>query len=57
MANLHVIGSGSSGNAYIIDTLQRSMLLECGMPWPRVLNAFDYKIERLVAVLCTHGHR
>lgn len=54
---LRVIGTGSSGNAYIL-TLDsgRSLLLDAGMPYRQILKTVGADWPHLQAALITHEH-
>lgn len=54
MAKLIVVGSGSAGNSYIIQTKKETLLLELGVRWDKILGALNYKIKDVVGALCTH---
>lgn len=56
MATLRVISSGSIGNAYIIEACGQKLLLELGVKWNEILKALNYKIDGVVAALCSHLH-
>lgn len=54
MAELRVIGSGSSGNAYILQCNNETLLIELGMPWKDILKGLNYKIEDVAGCLVSH---
>ena len=54
--SLTVIGTGSSGNGYILDCGGDKLLLECGMPLKKVLEALEYDIRGVCGVLVSHEH-
>lgn len=56
MAMLRCLNSGSSGNAYLIDACGKKLLLELGVKWNEILKALNYKIDGVVAALCSHLH-
>lgn len=56
MISIDTIGSSSSGNAYILRSNGRSLLLECGVPWPSIRIATNYKTSSLDGCLISHGH-
>lgn len=56
MAELRVIGSGSSGNAYILQCNNETLLIELGMPWKDILKGLNYKIEDVAGCLVSHEH-
>lgn len=54
MAELQVIGSGSSGNAYILQCNNETLLIELGVPWKDVLKSLNYKIEDVAGCIVSH---
>ena len=54
--NITVIGSSSTGNGYIINTDKGSLIIECGMPLPKVEEALNYDLSNVLGVLVTHEH-
>lgn len=54
---IKVIGSGSSGNCYLIDDGQTQLLLECGLPIKKIKAGCDYDLSRIAACLVTHEHQ
>lgn len=55
--NFKVIGSGSSGNAYILDNGNERLILECGVQWSEIVKALGYSIDSVSGCLCTHIHK
>lgn len=53
---LHVIGSSSHGNAYILSSSKDSLLLECGVRFMEIKKACGYNINNLAGCLVTHDH-
>lgn len=53
---LKCIASGSSGNAYAIIEDNEILLLECGVPWKKIVQGIDFKPSKVVGCLVTHGH-
>ena len=56
MAKLKVVGSGSKGNCYIIQTSTSTLILELGVRWKEVLKALNYDISNVAAALASHIH-
>lgn len=56
-SKLIVFGSSSDGNGYAIKTDKGTLLLECGVPTYKVLEALDYKVEDVLGVCVSHAHR
>lgn len=53
---LKVIGSGSSGNCYILDDSRKILILEAGVPFAEVKEEIDYEVSRIAGVLSSHEH-
>lgn len=56
MISIQALGSSSAGNAYIIRSGDRILLLECGVPWQVIQRAVDYRLDKIDGCLCSHGH-
>lgn len=55
--NLKVLGSGSSGNCYILESDAEALIIEAGLPFREVKKALDFNIRKIVGVMCSHGHK
>lgn len=54
---LKVLGSGSSGNCYVLeDSKGKLLILECGLPFEQILNGIDYRIDDVIGCVITHSH-
>jgi len=54
---LKVVGTGSSGNAYILQAKDgAALLIECGVRFREIKAALDYDITNVVGCLVTHEH-
>ena len=53
---LKCIGSGSSGNGFILDDGQDILILDCGVPLMEAKVAIDFQISRVVGCCVTHSH-
>ena len=53
---LTVVGSGSSGNTYILSNEQEAIILDAGMPFLEVKKALKFRIKPIKAVFVTHVH-
>lgn len=57
--NIHIIASGSDGNAYLLDDGKSPLLIEAGIPF-KVLQSriwvYGYKISDLAGCLISHHH-
>lgn len=53
---LKVLGSGSSGNCYILENDKEALIIEAGLPFMEVKKALDFNVRKIKAVLITHEH-
>lgn len=53
---LKVLGSGSSGNCYLLDDGEQILIIEAGIPFDEVKEAIDYQVSKIVGVLSSHEH-
>lgn len=53
---LTVLGSGSSGNGYVLQNDNEALVIECGMPFNFCEEALDYNIYKVVGCLVSHVH-
>ena len=56
MLKIDVIGSGSSGNCYLISTDNETLVIECGVKKKDFLNAINYNTRGIVGCLISHEH-
>ena len=50
-------GSGSDGNAYaLISESGEILLIECGVPWKKILRMINYRVSDIVGCIVTHRH-
>ena len=56
MSRLITVGSGSSGNAYILECRNETLLLELGVGWSEIKKALNFDLSRVIGCLCSHGH-
>ena len=54
---IKVIASGSSGNCYLLETKKETLILECGIHEKKIIQALDYKLDKVVGCLTTHSHK
>lgn len=54
--NLKIIGSNSSGNAYLLENEQEALLIECGVRFDIIKKAINFKLSKIRACLITHEH-
>lgn len=55
MIEVEVLATGSSGNAYLLTSGEERILLDCGLPYKKLLKLLDFKLPS--AVLVTHEHK
>lgn len=53
---LRCLGSGSSGNCYILENDSEALVIECGIPFMAVKKALDFNISKIVGVAISHSH-
>lgn len=56
MIDVKVIGSGSSGNCYLLDDGTSQLLIEAGVQFKYVQRAMDFDFTRLEGILISHEH-
>lgn len=57
MIKIKSFGSGSSGNAYLIDDGHSKLLIECGVNFKKVMQEMSYDLYGVVGCLISHEHR
>lgn len=50
------LGSGSSGNGYIVSVDKQQLIIECGVPLIEAEKALNFNLSGVVGCLCTHEH-
>ena len=53
---LDVIGSGSSGNEYILQNDNEALIIECGMALKDTIRVLNNNLKKVVGCLITHSH-
>jgi phosphoribosyl 1,2-cyclic phosphodiesterase len=56
MIDIHVIASGSTGNCYRITSGDDILMIECGIRYQRIRQAFKFQLSRVCGCLATHEH-
>lgn len=56
MSKLYVIGSGSSGNGYIIECDNERLIVELGVDYNSILQSINYELESVKGVIVSHSH-
>lgn len=54
--NVQVIGSGSSGNSYFLESSGHTLLLDAGLPMVRLQNGTNHQLADVDGVMITHSH-
>lgn len=57
MMKLKVIGTGSSGNCYLLENDTEALLIECGLPLAAIKRGMGYKMTKLKACIVSHSHK
>ncbi|WP_299153114.1 MBL fold metallo-hydrolase [uncultured Christiangramia sp.] len=53
---LTVIGTGSKGNAYLLENEEEALLIECGVNIKAIKQALDFNLRKLVGCIVSHEH-
>lgn len=53
---IHCIGSSSSGNCYVIESLGHKLIVELGCNFKEVLKAINYDLKSIAGCLASHVH-
>lgn len=53
---LKCLGSGSSGNCYILENDVEALIIEAGVPFMEVKKALDFNVRKVVGVVVGHCH-
>ncbi|SHE61598.1 MBL fold metallo-hydrolase [Clostridium fallax] len=54
---LKVLGSGSSGNCYLLQNENETLIIECGLPYKTILNGLNFNLSNVVGCLISHEHK
>lgn len=54
---LKVLGSGSSGNCYLLQGKEETLIIECGLPYKTILKGLDFNLKNVVGCLVSHEHK
>lgn len=57
MMKLICVGSGSSGNTWILESEKDALILDCGMPFLEVKKALNFNVSKISGCLVTHHHQ
>jgi len=53
---LKVVGTGSQGNAYLLENEKETLLIECGVNIKKIKKALNFNLKKVVGALVTHEH-
>lgn len=53
---LKVVGTGSSGNTYVLENKNEILILDAGCGIKSVLKSIDYNVSKVRGVIITHEH-
>ena len=56
MMKLKVLGSGSSGNCYLLSTENETLILDCGLPIMEIKKGLDFDLSKVVGCIISHAH-
>lgn len=54
---LKVLGSGSSGNCYILEGEKETLIIECGLPYKTILKGLNFDLSKVAGCLVSHEHK
>lgn len=54
--NLKVIGTGSSGNSYLLYNNEEVLIIECGVTIKKIKEALNFDFSKVVGCLISHEH-
>lgn len=54
---LKVLGSGSSGNCYILESDTEALIIEAGVPFKEVKVALGFNVKKIIGVVAGHSHK
>ena len=57
MASFKCVGSGSSGNCYILKSNNEKLILDCGLPIKVIKQGLDFDLGGIQGILVTHCHK
>lgn len=54
---LKVLASGSSGNCYLLENEEETLIIEAGITYKRIQEGIGYNINKVVGCLISHEHK
>ena len=53
---LKILASGSSGNAYLLQSPTGTLIIECGISYKEILKGLNFNLSGVVGCLISHEH-
>lgn len=53
---LKIVGTGSSGNCYILENEKEALIIELGLNFSQIKEALNFDLSKVVGALVTHEH-
>ena len=54
--NIKVVGTGSSGNCYLLTVNDQTLVIEAGVNFTKVKKALNFDLSKVVGVIVSHEH-
>lgn len=54
---LKVLGSGSSGNCYLLQNEDETLMIECGLSYKNILQGLNFNLSNVIGCLVSHEHK
>lgn len=54
--NLRILGTGSSGNSYLLQNDDTALVIECGISGRHIKKALDFNVSKVEAAFALHAH-
>lgn len=54
---LKILGSGSSGNCYLLQNKKETLIIECGLRYKDILKGLNFNLTNVVGCLVSHEHK
>ena len=54
---LKCLGSGSSGNCYLLSTETETLILDCGISVMEIKKGLNFDLSKVVGCIVTHSHK
>lgn len=56
MSTIQVVGTGSSGNTYLLTCGAETLVIDCGIKFLEVKKALNFQIRNIAGAIVTHSH-